>query len=620
MPLLQDLYNMGEPDVPFNRQSVDSAASLSFDTKWRVTETDKRCIVGTVGALKTSGNEDFKVFIDNAEYTFGVEITEVKKDTFVAKATERARIRHANYIEAIKKLDLEKSEPLIKSLIDFLSNDPYGKLIEGWDDDRINKLNQAIYGSSAGIRIVNNKGEVLAEKYADKINGYTQSTTRCSISGDIEPIMHHNLEKLSRMHGTTSSGVVMLCSNSDKYQSLNNYGFDKLEGSPMSATSYSRVLRNMQTLLSDNKTNIRIPNSRGVSYLVKYDNVANDDQIHISTIIASPVKANGYDDEDTSDETISSGKGKVKKEFKTPAQIVYEKYCSVQGGEPNRKDGMVKKRSSSQIHGHASGYVTLYRIHGAQGRWSCTGEYRIDVNTLFANIDKWYSDTVQKRAKHDSDHVSNDSNNTGAVYTIYNLLASINAKNEKVLPHNYENLVHAALFGKPISQTIFRKALTRIFAQGHAAWDNQCALIRACYNNIARMEGTKEITSMLDTTNTSFAYNLGRLLAVADYMQRNANKNVEVCVSDKLLSRAKRRPLDCYNELNDRIARYRTQVARKNPGAMIYGNKMLDEIIDHIEPAKSTPLTPQEQALLIQGKSSQNSYIYTKNETTNNKD
>ena len=590
MPLFQDMYNMGEPKIDFDRAPVRSSTTLSFDGKWRLTgDRDAECVVSTIGIMKTS-NPIARPFIDTDDYTFGVEVVEAKKGVFVAKVTEKSKLRHEVYVKAIEDLGLAETDSVVRELLAFMKDDPYKKITEGLDEEAVNLVNKALYRTS--IRVLSDDGTVLAEKYADIINAYEVENALCAFSGKIEPVMRDNVERLTGIRGTLAQGVKLACSNSDRYSAVRNYGFEFLNGSPLSARSFTRILRNLQSLLNDPMTNIRIPNSDNTSYVVKYDGVSRENETQVSCLMSSPSKIDmlpdmGFDDEDLTDEAVTVMFNK-KKEFKTCAQIVYDKYIGLHKGHVSG--------------GKLGGHVTIYRLHGANGRWSCTGEYKIDVATLFANIDRWYTDTVV----------------SGTASSIYSLLASANAKDEKVQPRDYENLLHAAMFGTPINKAILRKAVYRIFSQGHSPRKNQCALIRACYNNAARKAGTKEIMPMLDKTNTTLAYNLGRLLSVADYMQKNANPNIETFVSDRLRARAKRRPKECFAELNDRISKYRTQLRCKNPGALIRCEQMTSEILSIIKPSiesfAEAPLTVDEQVHLILGMNDQTTYIYTKKE------
>jgi hypothetical protein len=374
---------------------------------------------------------------------------------------------------------------------------------------------------------------------------------------------------------------------------LRNYNFANLDGSPMSAQTYSTILRNLQSLINNKKNYIRIPNSPNDSYLIVYDNVAEELQVPVSGMLMDLRKPEdlvelGVMDEDFADEAADGVTVETPKIH--PADIIYKKYQSVRQG---------KYYSAS-----ATGTVTCYRIHCVKARWSCTGEFTINVADMCKNIDMWYNDTIT----------------AGLPHSIMSMLRSALPPKGKVNARDYESIMHTILFGKDIKKGLLERVVNRIAFSGQKMTYNQYALIKACYNNSARRNNKKELSDMLDTTRTDFAYNMGRLLALGDYLQRKCNTNILTPISGRLDSRARNRPNDCRNELLCRLRKYCNQLIKYKDtrGYAIFGQRKMDEIVSLMASHSDDRMSTTEQAELSVGYIHQNNDFYKTNNINNN--
>ena len=590
MPLFNKLLNMGAPKIRYDRVSWPSKVDLVVSPKgvW----LDRNAVnseVSLMGAARTAGYEP-RPFIDDVEATFGVNVSEVKKAIVVTK-TPKSEEKHTSYVKFLSECDCA-SDPAVKKLVEFLSNNPYDALLKTMEKADLDKI---LYEGIGAVRIVSTFGkglDVLAEKYADKFVGDESEDVTCAVTGETGKKITLKYEKLSRIVGSSPTGMVMASANTTAIPSIRNYNFENLDGSPMSAQTYSTILRNLQSLINSKKNYIRIPNSPNDSYLIVYDNVAEELQAPVSGMLMDIFKPEdlveiGVMDEDPADEVCDGGQVELPKV--NPADIIYKKYQAVRKG----------KFYSASV----KGTVTCYRIHCVKARWSCTGEFTINVGDMCKNIDTWYNDTIT----------------AGLPHSIMSMLRSALPKDGKVNARDYESVMHTILFGKDIKNGLLDRVINRISFSGKQMTYNQYALVKACYNNSARRNNKKEFYDMLDTARTDFAYNMGRLLAAGDYFQKKANPNISSPISGRLDTRACNRPMECKAELLGRIHKYCNQLLKnKNTrGAGIFGNQMVNEIVSNMETGHVGRMTTTEQAELRVGYFQQIADFYKSNKTNN---
>ncbi len=595
MSIFQDLLKMGRDGVPIDRVKVTSRVNLErVGDRWILVEEEADSVVSAMGISRSVDIEP-RPFIDNVEYTFGVSVSEVKdksrpkgspKVYTVCAGNDKVAKRHEAYIKSIADKNL--ADPDVKALLDFLSDDPYGKLTEGLSEPAVAEINRVLFSGQGAIRVVAG-GNALSEKYASQFSVYKEETIRCSLTGEIATKTDMKPEKLSGIYGGTTAGVVTISCNTREFPVVANYNFEKNDGTPISTAAYVTITRNMQKLLSNRKTYRAIPNSN-VSYILRYDNVEESLQGIAGALINTPqskadLVAFGYDPEDPSDDTDTSVVYKRKKD--TPDSIVYKKYMSVRRG--------------TVVNAKLSGSVTIYRINCVQGRWSCTDTYTVDLARMFDNIDTWYKDTLT----------------AGVPHSVYWLLRSSLPEYGKIDPREYENLVQAIIRGTEIKGIILKRVLHRISVAHKGVSMCQYALIRACYNSMARHHNLKELSDMLDNENKSYSYNLGRLLAIGDYIQSKANPNIGTPLSANQDRLALQRPTECKAFILRRIEIYKRQLsARGEKGIAIFITRRMEDVVTNLNVVHDQPLTINEQAEMRTAFVQQTNDFYKKTTTT----
>jgi len=123
----------------------------------------------------------------------------------------------------------------------------------------------------------------------------------------------------------------------------------------------------------------------------------------------------------------------------------------------------------------------------------------------------------------------------------------------------------------------------------------------------------KEITMGLDPTNTISSYLVGRLFAVLEKIQEEANPGINATIKDRFYGAASSTPITVYPRL---LSLKNSHIKKLNVGRKIYFEKLLSEIISDIKcfPAN---LSLNEQANFALGYYHQRQDFFTKKSDKN---
>jgi len=111
-------------------------------------------------------------------------------------------------------------------------------------------------------------------------------------------------------------------------------------------------------------------------------------------------------------------------------------------------------------------------------------------------------------------------------------------KADNIPPNLAGDTMRAILSGLPYPATLLQAAIRRIRAEQKVNHP-RAALIKACIN---RNSGKEELTVSLDESNTNQAYRLGRLFAVLEKAQEEANPGINATIRDRYYSSASASP------------------------------------------------------------------------------
>jgi CRISPR-associated protein Csd1 len=162
-------------------------------------------------------------------------------------------------------------------------------------------------------------------------------------------------------------------------------------------------------------------------------------------------------------------------------------------------------------------------------------------------------------------------------------------KSENIPPNLGGDVMRAILSGQPYPLTLLQNAIRRIRAEqakkgerGNPAMNvtyPRAAIIKACLNRHLRNSQTyeKELTVTLDTINPNPGYRLGRLFAVLEKIQEEANPGINATIRDRFYGAASSTPVTVFSNLmklkNHHLAKL------ENPGRRVNLERLIGEIM-----------------------------------------
>ena len=239
----------------------------------------------------------------------------------------------------------------------------------------------------------------------------------------------------------------------------------------------------------------------------------------------------------------------------------------------------------------------------------------------------WIVDTVEGMAvkikRHFDDLQIIHGPNDKKALSLFRLLVCTAAqgKADNILPNLAGDTMRAIFEGLPYPQTLLQAAIRRIRAE-HDITHPRAALIKACINRTTRFKNQnieEELSMGLDESNTNIGYRLGRLFAVLEKIQQEANPGINATIRDRFYGAASGTPVTVFGNLmrlkNHHLAKL------TSTGRRIYFEKLLGAILDGVESQVAFPphLSLEDQGRFAIGYYHQHRNFFTskKNQTIN---
>ena len=195
----------------------------------------------------------------------------------------------------------------------------------------------------------------------------------------------------------------------------------------------------------------------------------------------------------------------------------------------------------------------------------------------------------------------------------------------RLQPNLAESVVKSILQGLPYPQPLFTSCIRRIRAEsGNKKWDEavkkgwiitRAAIIKAYLNRLNNNE--QKIKVMLDKDNNNQGYLCGRLFAVLDKIQEEANG--QHSIRERYMNSASSTPAAVFSTILN-LSNHHVENL-KNEGRKIYFEKLKQEIISKIDAdGFHTQLDLQDQGRFFIGFYHQRQDFFTKNEENNNEE
>ncbi|MFB3886688.1 MAG: type I-C CRISPR-associated protein Cas8c/Csd1 [Thermodesulfobacteriota bacterium] len=128
---------------------------------------------------------------------------------------------------------------------------------------------------------------------------------------------------------------------------------------------------------------------------------------------------------------------------------------------------------------------------------------------------------------------------------------ALDYKTDNVPPNLAGTVVESILDGMPYPITLLHQCIRRVRAE-HRVTRIRAAILKGYINRISRYNipyGKEEITMSLDRTNTSLGYRLGRLFAVLEKIQEEANPGINATIRDRFYGAASSSPVAVFPQL-----------------------------------------------------------------------
>lgn len=166
-------------------------------------------------------------------------------------------------------------------------------------------------------------------------------------------------------------------------------------------------------------------------------------------------------------------------------------------------------------------------------------------------------------------------------------------KMENVPPNLAGAVVTSILDGSPYPITLLQQCIRRIRAEQNVN-RARAAILKAYINRINRIQNKKEkeITMALDTSNTNVGYRLGRLFAVLEKIQEEANPGINATIRDRYYGSASSSPVAVFSQL---LKLKNHHLAKLETGRKIYFEKLIGEVLSELSSFPAN-LTLNEQA------------------------
>ncbi len=171
--------------------------------------------------------------------------------------------------------------------------------------------------------------------------------------------------------------------------------------------------------------------------------------------------------------------------------------------------------------------------------------------------------------------------------SLWRLLIStaVQGKSENISPNLAGNVMRCILEGLPFPETLLQSTLLRIKAERDVTYP-RAKLIKGFINRKLRKSNPnneRSLTMALDKDNTDAAYRLGRLFAVLEKIQQEANPGINATIRDKFYAAASSTPATVFGNLMRLKNHHLSKM--ENPGRRIWFEKLLGDILSEIPPS-----------------------------------
>ena len=503
----------------------------------------------------TMAGNDANLLWDNSGFVFGVGRNGAKKISSFVECIKRYYPNPPDDVLAIVKY-LE-DELALGTPFDAILNHPlYG--------EQINSGSPLItFRVEGDFELITEKTHVMSAVMpaddGDTIKGC------CLITGDADVPLALNHMVTKRIVGGQSSGSNLVSFNAPAYCS---YSKESSINSPVSSLAASAYTKALQFMIDSGKNSVRLVDTTTVFWAQKYEQF----------------------------------------EDMFPAFFGYAK------DDPDADVRAVKALYDGVFTGHnVLDEGTKFYVLGLApnaARLSVRFWHSGTISDFAGKIRQHFDDLAIVRGPKDTHH-----------YAMYWLLSAMaqEGKVDNVPPNLSGQIFQSVITGGSYPITMLQQTLRRIRATQDVS-RLQAGILKGGLNRFSRIYKTKEkeITVALDSTNENPGYRLGRLFAVLEKIQEEANPGINATIRDRFYGAASSTPVTVFPQLlklkNHHLAKL------NNTGRKINFEILLADIINGLAPGMPPHLAMEDQARFGIGYYHQRQALFTKSDTNNDKE
>lgn len=471
--------------------------------------------------VKRSSGVAANLLWDTAEYVLGVD---------TRGKPERVAEQHAAFRQRIADLpESARQDAGIQALEHFYANGGVAALSSdaAWPE--------ILEGNPVMTFRLHNDGDLIGQRPAVVSACHTDedagdATAICLVTG--EPAATERLHTVIKgVWGAQSSGATLVSFNLDAFASFNKEQGDNAPVSPFAAFAYTTALNHL--LERNSRQRFQVGDASTVFWAQKEDAEAES--------VFAAVFGEQTDDPDARTE------------------LVRGVLSAVQSGQ---FDG-----------GRGENRFYVLGLAPNAARISVRFWYAAPLHEVAQRIRQWFADLKMVRGGKDPEYPS-----------LFRLLAACaqQGKADNIPPNLSGDIMRAILSGSPFPATWLNAAVQRCRAEQNVTY-LRAAAIKACLNRSRRSPDSsfiQEFSDMLDLANTNAAYRLGRLFAVLEKIQEEANPGLNATIRERYYGAASSTPVAVFTTLlrlkNHHLAKL------TNRGRAMNFERLLGEILGGI--------------------------------------
>ncbi len=548
--ILQSLYNyyQRKPDLPregFEWKEIpfvielNKSGSVVQIEDTRTTEGKKKRAKSFLvpQAVKKASNIASNLLWGNAEYVVGwpdeKKLADRKNKGKEEDYKERLKEMQSSFVQAIKDLPKEtQADDGIRAVLKFIEHSSaidLKRYEEAWKEISTANPNMTFrLQDNAGLvcqrpAVVNAVAEATSVQGADGV---------CLITGENAEIERLH-PSISGVWGAQSSGANIVAVNDGESPAFASYGKHQGYNSPVgkpAAFAYTTALKYL--LAKDSRQRLQVGDASTVFWADKPTPL--EDQF--ADIFAEPPK----DDPDRNARAL-------KTLYESPRQGI------------------------APVKDHQTRFFVLGLGPNA-ARIAIRFWHVGTVAELAKTIQQHFDDLEIARSPFEKPHLS--------VFRLL-LATAVQSKSENIPPNLGGDVMRSIMECLPYPDTLLQGAIRRVRAERDVTYP-QAAILKACLSRRTRCEQTseKEITVSLDHSNTNSGYRLGRLFAVLEKIQEEANPGINATIRERFYGAASSTPVTVFSNLmklkNHHIAKL------ENPGRKVNLERLISEIVDGV--------------------------------------